>query len=215
MINIDETTEYESLKFFGKMNASISHELRNALAVINENAGLIKDLLIFSEKGHPLDLEKISKRVDKVLEHVRKTDSIVGTMNRLAHSVDNTFMKVNTSEYLAFVIKLMERFATMKGVSLEPEQPEETIEVATFPFLFENLLCLCLDWAIENPSEEKTIRVSIQKKGDRIQFQFKGMFPGIERDNNSITGSKGLLRTLGAMIIDKKKAGSFILDVPA
>ena len=44
MIDFKETTEYEGLRFFGKVNASISHEIRNALAVINENAGLIKDL---------------------------------------------------------------------------------------------------------------------------------------------------------------------------
>lgn len=212
MINIDETTEYEGLKFFGKMNASISHELRNSLAVINENAGLIKDLILFSEKGHTLDIGKISGRVDKVLEQVRKTDSIVDNMNRLAHSVDNAFMKVNTSEYLEFVIKLMERFATMKGVSLRPELPEETIEVTTFPFLLENLLYLCLDWAIENPSEEKTIIISIQKKEDRIQFNFKGMFPGIKKD--SITGSKDILEKLGATIINDSNSGTFILDMP-
>ena len=55
MIYQKESPENESLRFFGKMNASISHELRNALAVINENAGLIKDLMIMTEKGHPLD----------------------------------------------------------------------------------------------------------------------------------------------------------------
>ena len=31
---------YESLGFFGKVNASISHELKNVMAIISETAGL-------------------------------------------------------------------------------------------------------------------------------------------------------------------------------
>ena len=34
------------LRFFGKINSSISHEMRNVLAIINENAGLMKDLMM-------------------------------------------------------------------------------------------------------------------------------------------------------------------------
>ena len=33
----------EGLQFFGKMSASISHEIKNVLAIINENTGLIED----------------------------------------------------------------------------------------------------------------------------------------------------------------------------
>ena len=35
----------EDLTFFGKVNASISHELKNILAIISETAGLLGDLV--------------------------------------------------------------------------------------------------------------------------------------------------------------------------
>ena len=41
------------LRFFGKISASISHEIKNAIAVMNENAGLIKDLIMMAERGRP------------------------------------------------------------------------------------------------------------------------------------------------------------------
>ena len=125
MTHRDKSSEYEGLKFFGKINASISHEIRNTLAVINENAGLIKDLIMMSEKGHPLDPGRIAGRVEKVLEQVKRTDRIVDNMNRFAHSVDNTFMKINACEYVEFVVRLLERFANMKGVVIKPELPPE------------------------------------------------------------------------------------------
>ena len=39
------------LFFFGKMSASISHELKNVLAIINENAGLAEDLMPWPKRA--------------------------------------------------------------------------------------------------------------------------------------------------------------------
>lgn len=214
MINPNKTPEYEGLRFFGKMNASISHELRNGLAVINENAGLIKDLLLMSEKGHPLDIERVSGRVDKVLEQVRRTDSIIDNMNRFAHSVDDDFLKVDAAEYLEFVVRLSERFANMKGISLELEFPEEKVELVTFPFFLENILFLCVDRAMENPAEEKTIVMSVGKGGDRVQFRFSGLSEQEKTGGNYFSESAEILGRLDARITDVNESGTFILDMP-
>ena len=45
----------EGLRFFGTMTASISHELKNALSIINEGAGLLEDLAAMSARGMALD----------------------------------------------------------------------------------------------------------------------------------------------------------------
>ena len=44
-----ETAAETGLQFFGKMTASISHEIKNVLAIINENAGLLEDLALLSD----------------------------------------------------------------------------------------------------------------------------------------------------------------------
>ena len=43
------------LQFFSQISASISHELKNVLGIINENAGLLEDLTLMAERGVPLD----------------------------------------------------------------------------------------------------------------------------------------------------------------
>lgn len=214
MTQNDNSPEFEGLKFFGKMNASISHEIRNTLAVINENAGLIKDLIMMSEKGYPLDLGRIGGKAEKVLEQVKRTDGIVDNMNRFAHSVDNASMKLNACEYVEFVIRLSERFANMKGVVLKPEFPSEAIEITAFPFLFENIIYLCLDQAMQHPKEDKTILIRIHKEDDRVLFEFSGVSSGKDIENNLITGSSGIFKKLEAGIICKEGSDSFILDIP-
>ena len=214
MINNSKSPEHDGLCFFGKINASISHELRNVLAVINENAGLIKDLLLMSEKGHPLDIGRVSERVEKVLEQVRRTDRIVDNMNRFAHSVDNDFLKIDVFEYLEFIIKLSERFADMKRVTLKLEPYEQKVEIETFPFLFENLLYLCIERAMESPGEDRTISITVEKRGNKVFLRFSGLSTGEEKENEISPRSDEILEKLGARIIDGDVSGSFMLDIP-
>ena len=44
MDNAKDWFGYDNLAFFGKVNASISHELKNVMAIIAETAGLLGDL---------------------------------------------------------------------------------------------------------------------------------------------------------------------------
>ena len=47
----------DDLLFFGRIGASVSHELKNVLAVMNEQAGLLGDLACMAARGMPLDPE--------------------------------------------------------------------------------------------------------------------------------------------------------------
>jgi hypothetical protein len=47
------------VQFFGIISASISHDIKNVLAVLNENAGLIEDLVLMAEKGASFNQERV------------------------------------------------------------------------------------------------------------------------------------------------------------
>lgn len=40
--------------YFGKMAAAMSHELKNCLAIMNENNGLVQDFTHLARSGRPL-----------------------------------------------------------------------------------------------------------------------------------------------------------------
>ena len=123
-------------------------------------------------------------------------------------------MKINASEYLEFVIKLSERFANMKGVILKLVPLKQEIEIATFPFLFENLLYLCIDHAIKNSGEEKKISISVEKMGDRVRFCFSGINSENRTDKTFLSNSEGINKELGSKIINEETSNFFLLDVP-
>ena len=73
----------QGLKFFGKMSATISHEINNALAIINENAGLMQDFTHMVDKGIPLDPKRLNTLAGKIIQQVRRAEGIVKNLKQV------------------------------------------------------------------------------------------------------------------------------------
>ena len=136
------------LQFFGKMCASISHDIKNVLAVINENAGLLEDLCAMAEKGRSMDPSRLKRLAGDIQEQIRRGDRIVTGMNRFAHSADEASTDVDLSELLDLLAALALRFAAAKGVRVQVNRPPAAVRVTTAPFLLLNLMWLCLEGAM-------------------------------------------------------------------
>mgnify|MGYP000365615194 CR=1 FL=1 len=143
-----DSTDTVGIRFFGKVTASVTHEIKNALAVINENAGLLEDLTVMSDRGVPIDPERLKVMAKKILTQVQRVDGIVKNMNGFAHSVDEDEKCIDLAELLNLVIRLAGRHAAMRGVSLEMAPVDGAVMVTTVPFALENLVWLCLEYAM-------------------------------------------------------------------
>ena len=109
----------EGVRFFGEISASISHEIKNVLAIINENAGLLQDMVMMIEKGMPLSPERLSGLAQSMARQVKRGDRIVKDMNRFAHSADHPSETVDIGEVIHFICVLAARLIAMKGEATE------------------------------------------------------------------------------------------------
>ena len=164
-----------ALQFFGKMSASISHEINNVLAIINENAGLLEDVTLMEERGVPLDPEKLKKISTKVMEQVKRANGIIRNMNRFAHSVDETIKRVNISDTLEFMIILSSRLSDMKRVSFTLDSGSDRIEITTNPFLLQNIIWLCLDYMMNRANSGDNVLISVEEHDSDVQIRFSGI----------------------------------------
>jgi len=170
-----ETVAESGLLFFGKMTGSISHEINNVLAIINENAGLLEDLALLLDRGAIVDSQRMKKISQAVMKQVRRADTIVKNMNRLAHSVDESIKTIDLNDMLELLAALSERFASTRGVAVQPQRNQDPLKLRTSPFFLMNLLWLCLDFAMGAAGEDKIVELAPGKTAGGIQVFFKGL----------------------------------------
>ena len=161
------------LQFFGRISASISHEIKNVLAIVNENAGLLEDYSIMAEEGMPLDPARLKKMASTVMNQVSRADEITKNMNRLAHSIDDTIATVELNEIIELFMALTARFAAMRAVKVELRLPASPLKITTAPFYLMNLLWLCLEFSMSASGDEKRIGLVAEETENGVQIQFR------------------------------------------
>ena len=173
MATDSDEVEVAGIQFFGKMSASISHEIKNVLAVINENAGLLEDICCMADRGKPGDIVRLKKIAGDVKDQVRRADRIVTAMSRFAHSADEPSTETDLGELTALLGLLAMRFAAMRGVEIKTLAPSDPVLVTTFPFGLLNLLWTCLDCAMTAAGSGKMVEIVAAKttEGGLVRFR--------------------------------------------
>ena len=168
-----EITEMAGLHFFGQISASISHEIKNVLAIINENAGLLEDLTFMADRGKPIDPAQLTRMAATIKKQIGRADNIIKNMNSIAHSINQTVTTVDLNETVELIIALTARFAAMKNIQVDLQLPQDPLKIQTVPYRLMNLLWLCLDFAMDASGELKQIDVVAEETNDDIRIQFK------------------------------------------
>jgi len=166
----------DDLAFFGKVNASISHELKNILAIISEAAGLLQDLTEMVTKGQKIELEMLKTCSQDIVEEIQRGFTTIRQMNTFSHSVDAPLKSVNLIEVLDLMINLAGFLSFASKVRFDSTQ-EEALVVSTCPFRLQNLVYQTLVFAFKSVGSSGEIQVAIHRESSgsaRIAFSGLG-----------------------------------------
>jgi signal transduction histidine kinase len=174
MTSSDEIRNNHDLAFFGKVNASISHELKNILAIISEAAGLLNDLTELAGRGKDIDPEMLRTCSHDIAEEIQRGFATIKQMNKFSHSVDDPFKSIDLIEVLALVIDLAGYLSFVGKVRFD--RPQEVPTVLTCPFRLQNLLYQALVFAFESAGPEAEIQVTMQPEtSGHVRIIFSGL----------------------------------------
>lgn len=104
--------------FIGKVTASATHELRNALAIIRESAGLVDDLVRMSGPGAPPDRDRILGALSRIDAQVARGAEIVTNLNRVAHTPDHGVESIDLDQGVREVVFHAQRAARKRAQTL-------------------------------------------------------------------------------------------------
>ena len=117
--NVEYTNKMASI---GRLAAGVAHEINNPLAIINEKAGLVKDLALRTE-DFP-QKEKIMKNVDSLLANVERCSTITHRLLGFAKRMDVSLETINLDLIIREVLGFLEKEASYRNISIHYHIPE-------------------------------------------------------------------------------------------
>ena len=213
---MNNTTDFENnddLAFFGKVNASISHELKNNMAIISEAAGLLKDLTEMATKGQTIELEMLKSCSEDIIDEIQRGFTIIKNMNKFSHSVDDPVKQVNLADVIDMMVAISKYLSFASKVGFDPI-PEQTSAVLTCPFRLQNLIYQALVFAFESAGPDSQIVVELQPQpSGSVHISFSGLGSGNNRSFAS-DKTKTIAASIGIDIREAANLDSFELVVP-
>lgn len=213
---MDRTTDYsdkDDLAFFGKVNASISHELKNILAIISEAAGLLQDLTEMANKGQKIELEMLKTCSQDIVEEIQRGFTTIKQMNVFSHSVDEPVKKVNLADVVGLMIALARFLSYASKMRFAPAPGAETM-VLTCPFRLQNLIYRALIFAFESAGPDGQVQVAVRPQPDGgATIIFNGFKPDNARSFAS-DATKKFAASIGVDIREASDLKGFELIVP-
>lgn len=107
------------LEVFGMLSASVTHEIKNTLSIINENAGLLQDLCGMVDEDTGIPAKRVEATTATIVNQVSRSNNIMKNLNRFAHSNDKVPGQTDLSEMLQLMADLTSRFADMRKISVK------------------------------------------------------------------------------------------------
>lgn len=164
--NTEDLVKARHLAFVGRVTASLSHEIKNTLAIISETSGLMVDLIDYS--APPPDwapYPRIKTLLASIAEQVERSGIIIQRLNRFAHSMDEQLVSLELNDLLVEIANLAQRFARLQEVHLETRLAGESLNIRSDPFQMQQVIFRLIEGSLMSAPKDTTVTVASGRDG--------------------------------------------------
>lgn len=225
--NTLKAAEHKSqLASIGQLAAGVAHEINNPLAVINEEAGYLMDLLSMGDE--PPDKSELSEHIQSVIDSVERCGTITRQLLFFARQFDVHIVSFHPADIIGDILKFFKKEAEYRNITLSldvaPKIPVIVSDKGKFQQVFVNLINNAFQamgdngsLAIEiSPEEPDMVRIMVHDTGCGIPeenlskifdpfFTTKGESEGT---GLGLSITYGLMQKLKGKIEVKSKVGA-------
>lgn len=177
--NIEYTSKMASI---GRLAAGVAHEINNPLAIINEKAGLMKDLVGLSE-DFPRK-ERFLKNIDAIAKSVERCSAITHRLLGFAKRMDVKVESIDIEELLKEVLSFLGKEAAYRNIEINFHVDEEIPAVESDRGQLQQVFLNIINNAVAAVQKDGHIDIWIEKTRDgRISVRIKDDGHGIPKEN--------------------------------
>ncbi len=225
---IKESENSAKLASVGRLAAGVAHEINNPLAIINEKAGLMKDILGLTENMP--HREKLTKEIISLEGAVSRARIITHRLLGFARRMDVQLQLVQVNDVIREVIGFLDKEAMYRGIRIEQRLdgalPPIESDTGQLQQIFLNVINNAID-AVEQGGriqiassrvESESVRIDVEDDGpgirpDVLKKIFEPFFTTKRGNDRQGTGlglsiTYGLVKKLGGQISVHTQVGS-------
>lgn len=191
---------------FGQVTRNATHEIKNELAVINEQSHLISEMLEMAAKGREPDPDRLHQLIGRVIERVSRADQAVRRLNAFAHSAEETGPLCDAVKCATLMCGIFARQAALHDVTLELNTPE-SLSVGLATLSCERLVWRSLATVVEAAARGSVMRLSLEGTGNGAVLRLDAQ---TEREMNPLPPE--LLEEMG--VSPREGGGTLELELP-
>jgi len=234
---IAQSEHASKLASVGRLASGVAHEINNPLAIINEKAGLMKDILEASE-DQSKSREKFLGLINSIFDSVSRCRTITHRLLGFSRRMDTSHELFNMNDAIREVLGFLEKEIMFRNIRLELVLAEDLPRVMTdkgqiqqvLLNIFNNALDALLDGkegaiTITTRAEDQKIRVSVSDNGhgipkDKLKKIFEPFYSTKEKGKGTGLGlfiSYGIIKKLGGNILvesEATKGTKFTIEIP-
>jgi two-component system NtrC family sensor kinase len=187
------------LASIGRLAAGVAHEVNNPLSIINQKAGLMKDIIDLNpDFPHK---EKFSPLADSILKSVERCRNITHRLLGFARRMDVEVTVIDINEVIKDVIIFLEKEAFHRNIDLKLQLEEKLPRIASDPGQLQQVFLNILNNAFEAVDDGGRVVITTWDHDfDAIGISFQ--------DNGSGMSQKTLSRIFEPFFTTKKGSGT-------
>lgn len=219
-----ELEHSQKLSSIGRLAAGVAHEINNPLAIINEKAGLMKDLIELTSEFKNRD--KFLGLTNSIQKSVERCKTITHRLLGFARRMEVQFEVLNVNDVVKEVLGFLEKEYVYRGIDirleLDENLPQISSDLGQLQQVFLNILSNAIAAVADNGNvtiktwdqDPETIGVSIKDNGTGMSEEtIKHIFePFFTTKKGYGTGlglaiTYGIIQKLGGKIKVESKLG--------
>jgi signal transduction histidine kinase len=202
----------KSLEFSGRITASLSHEINNVMAIINELSGLLDDFTFAAESGRPIDLERQKSTVRKITQQIYRGREYIQQINSFSHMMDSKEQNLDLSSCAEQISFVCQRFARNRKVELTVGSSVDVPDVHGNSFDLLHIMFRLIVVAMDVSVPESRITLQVGRQNGQIGVAVTGDTTldeneGFSKENASLSG---IVEKLGGELTSSLSSGKTI-----
>lgn len=235
-VAISEIEHSSKMASIGRLASGVAHEINNPLAIINEKAGLMKDILEVTGDLQQ-NKEKFLGLINGIFDSVNRCRTITHRLLGFARRMEVSIAAIDLKETIKEVVGFLEKeilFRNIRlGLNLGEDLPEIESDKGQLQQVFLNIINNAID-ALEEGGlievstkvkDKNTVQVSIRDTGhgipkDKLKHIFEPFYTTKEKGEGTGLGlsiSYGIMQRLGGTILvesEFNKGTTFTVEIP-